>query len=263
MLLRRRIHSLSVLISESQATTAAKRPMLTQCGWGESGEREGLSLGAARHGRSSSLQQPSDAATSAAVRACRNALGFNTSPAGRIDHYLRFYTGELGGVKERMIIQIKLGVPEGYHIDEEAIRAEFPYGRLLPLEIVCGGLTYRCGAVSEDEAHVRVVVNAAVAIGVHASHRLARPSCPSAFNSAVWLPPTWAQDTTITSTSLMRGRLTIATTYFTIPERIFTVRFQRSISTWHAWRICSFADLEYTAVVPTVPYTISEVESRG
>lgn len=44
-----------------------------------------------------------------------------------------------------MLIKVKLGVPEGYSVDLDQIRATFPYGRLLPVEIVTGGLTYGCG----------------------------------------------------------------------------------------------------------------------
>ena len=85
----RRVHSLSALIERASASAASKRPMLVQCGFGESGEREGLSLGAARHGRGPRGRTD---ATSAAVRACRNAMTSPHSPASRIDHYLRCCT---------------------------------------------------------------------------------------------------------------------------------------------------------------------------
>jgi uncharacterized protein (TIGR02058 family) len=159
---RRAIHSLRALIDQAKTAAPTKRPMLVQCGFGETGEREGMSLGAARHGRS--CHAAGDHANTAAVRACRNALGFNTSPAGRIDHYLRCYPQELEGLKERILIHVKLGVPEGYTVDFESIRHEFPYGRLLPLETVTGGLTYSSGA-PEDESGNTVVVVAAVSIG--------------------------------------------------------------------------------------------------
>ena len=75
-------------------------------------------------------------ATSAAVRACRNAIEFNSIP-GMIDH--------VPGGRKNMLIHVKLGIPEGYGVDHDQIRATFPYGRLLPVEVVSGGLTYGCG----------------------------------------------------------------------------------------------------------------------
>lgn len=44
-----------------------------------------------------------------------------------------------------MLIHVKLGVPDGYHVELDQIRATFPYGRLLPVEITTGGLTYGSG----------------------------------------------------------------------------------------------------------------------
>ena len=51
-----------------------------------------------------------------------------------------------------MLIHVKLGVPEGYHVNLEDIRATFPYGRLLPVEIAAGGLTYGCGRRDQPDA---------------------------------------------------------------------------------------------------------------
>ena len=56
------------------------------------------------------------------------------------------------------------------NIDHDQVRATFPYGQLLPLEVVPGGLTYGCGrVVSElgDIDDVAIVVNVAVSIGYH------------------------------------------------------------------------------------------------
>ena len=43
-----------------------------------------------------------------------------------------------------MKISVKLGVPpEAGGVDLDALRATFPYGQLLPVEIVHGGLTFK------------------------------------------------------------------------------------------------------------------------
>ncbi len=50
------------------------------------------------------------------------------------------------------------------------MRSVFPYGQLLPIEVVTGGLTYGCGRViSElgDTDETAIVVAAAVSIGYH------------------------------------------------------------------------------------------------
>ena len=39
------------------------------------------------------------------------------------------------GGRKNMLIHVKLGVPEGFDVDFDAIRATFPYGRLLPVEV--------------------------------------------------------------------------------------------------------------------------------
>lgn len=49
------------------------------------------------------------------------------------------------GGRKNMLINVKLGVPEGYDVDVDQVRATFPYGRLLPVQINRGGLTYNCG----------------------------------------------------------------------------------------------------------------------
>ena len=157
---RRRLH-VSALIEQANASAASRRPMLVQCGYGESSEREGLSLGAAQHNHGPRNRLN---ATSAAVRACRNALGLNTSPGGWIDHYLRCYPEQLHGIADRVQVHVKLGVPEGHEVDRKELRAVFPYGRLLPLEIVGGGMTYECDASDCDNGTSVIVVVAAVAI---------------------------------------------------------------------------------------------------
>mmetsp|Transcript_38097 Transcript_38097/g.87180 ORF Transcript_38097/g.87180 Transcript_38097/m.87180 type:complete len:181 (+) Transcript_38097:194-736(+) len=130
---------------EGQSAPSLNRLMFVQTGFG-----------CDQHG-----DRRADGATAAAVRACRNAIEFNSIP-GMIDH--------VPGGRKNMLINVKLGVPEGYSVDLDQIRATFPYGRLLPVEIVTGGLTYGCGrVVSElgDVDDLAVIVVAAVSIGYH------------------------------------------------------------------------------------------------
>ena len=52
------------------------------------------------------------------------------------------------GGRANMLIHVKVGVPADYpEVDTEALAAVFPYGRLLPIEVVPGGLTFGCGRV--------------------------------------------------------------------------------------------------------------------
>ena len=72
------------------------------------------------------------------------------------------------GGRKNMLIHVKLGVPEGLKVDEDAICEVFPYGRLLPLEVVAGGLSYGSGRlVTElgDKDDTAIVAVAAVSIG--------------------------------------------------------------------------------------------------
>lgn len=69
--------------------------------------------------------------TKAAVRACRNAIDSNSVKVRTIipDGY------------DAMKIHVQVGVPDGIgDVDLEAIRAEFPYGQLLPIEVQPGGM---------------------------------------------------------------------------------------------------------------------------
>ena len=78
--------------------------------------------------------RPFGGAQNAAIRACRNALEFNSIP---------FFSSFEGG-RQAMKISVKLGVPpEAGGVDLDALRATFPYGQLLPVEIVHGGLTFK------------------------------------------------------------------------------------------------------------------------
>ena len=94
-------------------------------------------------------------ATKAAIRAVRNAIEFNSIP-GVIEH--------IPGGRQEMMIHCKLGVPavvdsknddtNNFHqtmpVDVLHVAKVFPYGKLLPIEIVLGGLDFPTGRVVEE-----------------------------------------------------------------------------------------------------------------
>ncbi len=74
------------------------------------------------------------------------------------------------GGRKNMLVHVKLGVPDGMALNLNEVAKVFPYGRLLPIEVVTGGLTYGCGRVVPelgDADDTAVVVCAAVSIGYH------------------------------------------------------------------------------------------------
>jgi Conserved hypothetical protein (Lin0512_fam) len=129
-------------------------------------------------------------ATKAAVRAVRNAIEFNSIP-GVVKH--------IPGGRHEMLIHVKLGVPPARrqqqdhddrresHSQEEANRMDdaitavvpsyvdtaqvakvFPYGKLLPIDIVVGGIDFHSGRVVEelgDKDDVGICCVACVTIG--------------------------------------------------------------------------------------------------
>ena len=116
-------------------------------------------------------------ATKAAVRAVRNAVEFNSIP-GVISH--------LPGGRANMLVHVKLGVPAiasapmsdscdenntnalPIPLDHLEVAKVFPYGKLLPLEVVIGGLSFHTGRVVEelgDKDDVGICVAACVSIG--------------------------------------------------------------------------------------------------
>lgn len=106
-------------------------------------------------------------ATKAAIRAVRNAIEFNSIP-GVIDH--------VPGGRKGMLIHVKLGVPPptdrplevAAAVDALEVAKVFPYGKLLPIEIVTGGLDFHSGRVVEelgDDDDVGVCCVACVSIG--------------------------------------------------------------------------------------------------
>ena len=105
-------------------------------------------------------------ATKAALRAVRNAIEFNSIP-GIIE--------AVPGGREEMLISLKLGVPTKRgskndlmedNLDEVA--TVFPYGRLLPIEVEIGGLSFHTGRIVRELGDVddmAVCVAACVSIG--------------------------------------------------------------------------------------------------
>nr|XP_027191957.1 uncharacterized protein LOC101503760 isoform X2 [Cicer arietinum] len=98
--------------------------------------------------------------TSAAMRACRDAISSNSIPA--------FRRGSIPGVSfDQMKLQIKLGVPHSLQksLDIEKVKSVFPYGKILNVEVVDGGLLCSSGVLVEemgDKNDDCYIVNAAV-----------------------------------------------------------------------------------------------------
>ncbi|KAG8459798.1 hypothetical protein KFE25_014361 [Diacronema lutheri] len=115
-----------------------------------------LGFGCDQHG------DRSKGSTKAAVRAVRNAIEFNSIPGAVF---------AIPGGRSNMLVHVKLGVPsEAPAVDVDEVAKVFPYGRLLPIEIVHGGLAFGCGRVVPelgDEDDTALVVVAAVSIGYH------------------------------------------------------------------------------------------------
>ncbi|WCJ27174.1 hypothetical protein M5689_008941 [Euphorbia peplus] len=101
--------------------------------------------------------------TVAAMRACRDAISSNSIPA--------FRRGSIPGVSfEQMKLQIKLGVPQPLQqsLDVERVKSVFPYGKILNVEVVDGGLICSSGVCVEemgDKNDDCYIVNAAVYVG--------------------------------------------------------------------------------------------------
>ncbi|XVF25667.1 hypothetical protein REPUB_Repub13aG0233300 [Reevesia pubescens] len=101
--------------------------------------------------------------TSAAMRACRDAISSNSIPA--------FRRGSIPGVTfDQMKLLIKLGVPHSVQqsLDIERVKSVFPYGKILDVEVVDGGLICSSGVHVEemgDKNDDCYIVNAAVYVG--------------------------------------------------------------------------------------------------
>lgn len=110
-------------------------------------------------------------ATKAAIRAVRNAIEFNSIP-GVIE--------AIPGGRKEMLIEVKLGIPPAtdeagaallqtpMHVDPLEVAKVFPYGRLLPIDMVVGGLSFSTGRLVPelgDSNDMAVCVAACVSIG--------------------------------------------------------------------------------------------------
>ena len=97
----------------------------------------------------------------AAIRACRNAIEFNSIPSIR---------KLVPGGYENMKVKVILGVPEEYKdgLDFEEVLNVFPYGIKLPVEIKSGGLCAPSGIAVKslcDQNDDMIVVIAHVTVG--------------------------------------------------------------------------------------------------
>ena len=107
-----------------------------------------------------------DGGTKAAVRAVRNAIEFNSIP-GMIE--------AVPGGRREMLIQVKLGVParnsgsfDTFDVDLSEIAKVFPYGRLMPIEVVVGGLSFPTGRIVKNLGDIddsAICVAASICIG--------------------------------------------------------------------------------------------------
>ena len=109
-------------------------------------------------------------ATKASIRAVRNAIEFNSIP-GVIE--------AVPGGRQEMLIKVKLGVPplssdkddkdlRPMNVDLAQVAKVFPYGRLLPIDVDIGGLSFATGRIVTelgDEDDMAVCVAACVSIG--------------------------------------------------------------------------------------------------
>jgi len=116
----------------------------------------------------------SDGATKAATRAIRNAIEFNSIP-GVIE--------AIPGGRSEMLIHVRLGVPpkketndhqscgswlEPMDVELSQVAKVFPYGRLLPIQVVVGGLKFPTGRIVHelgDKDDLAICVAACVSIG--------------------------------------------------------------------------------------------------
>ena len=171
-------------LSNNSNTGGAPAPLASDQSWSE--EWRSLGLGARLPERSDSritnllfvqtgfgVDQHGDrsahGATKASVRAVRNAIEFNSIP-GVIE--------AVPGGRQEMLIKVKLGVLpisdeddkdlRPMNVDLEQVAKVFPYGRLLPIDVVVGGLSFPTGRVVTelgDEDDMAVCVAACVSIG--------------------------------------------------------------------------------------------------
>jgi len=101
--------------------------------------------------------------TKAAVRACKDAMAFNSLPG---------LTKVLpNGDLNKMVVKVTLGVPNEFigKINLDEVRAVFPYGSVL-VDLKPGGLTVSAGIFLPERGDADgddsvIIVNAAVEVG--------------------------------------------------------------------------------------------------
>jgi uncharacterized protein (TIGR02058 family) len=112
-----------------------------------------VGMGADQHGQD---------ATKAAVRACRNAIEFNSIPSIR---------EIVPGGYDAMKLHIQLGVPKSMvgKVDLQKVKAVFPYGNIVePVDVGVGGLLAKSGiAIPEmgDTNDYFVIAVASITVG--------------------------------------------------------------------------------------------------
>ena len=98
--------------------------------------------------------------TKAAVRACRNAIEFNSIPSIR---------DIVPGGYDNMLLRVQIGLPVPEEdVDLDEVAKVFPYGNLLPIEVVPGGMKASSGiALPEmgDTTDEMVIAIAVVTVG--------------------------------------------------------------------------------------------------
>ena len=107
-------------------------------------------VGADQHGQD---------ATKACVRACRNAIEFNSIPC---------LESVIPGGKANLKLAVQLGTPFPATVDLERVAAVFPYGRMTAIEVAEGGLNCRSGIVLKELGDANddfLIAVAAVTVG--------------------------------------------------------------------------------------------------
>eukprot|EP00985_Skeletonema_marinoi_P015987 scaffold8445_cov145-Skeletonema_marinoi.AAC.3 len=125
-----------------------------------------MGFGVDQHGNDGSSGS-GGSATQASVRAVRNAIEFNSIP--------------VPGGRSEMLISVKLGIPlkrenssEPMEVNLNEVAKVFPYGRLMPIQTVVGGLTFNTGRIVRELGDVddlAVCVAACVSIGYDSGKR--------------------------------------------------------------------------------------------
>lgn len=135
-----------------------------------------VGFGVDQHGNDDGGGGSGRGATKAAVRGVRNAIEFNSIPG---------VAEAVPGGRKEMLIGVRLGVPprrgtdggapnEPMDVDLDEVAKVFPYGRLLPIEVVVGGLAFSTGRIVRelgDRDDLAVCVAAAVSIGYDSGKR--------------------------------------------------------------------------------------------